>query len=291
VGLFEQADGGTLFLDEIGETPDEVQPMLLRVLETGTITPLGETRERALDVRVVAATDADLDGGAREGSFRRALLHRLAAYEIPVPPLRQRREDLPALFLHFLREELSPGDARLLDAGPESEELPLPTALMAALLDHPFPGNVRELRNLARRLSVASRGADRLAADALQQWLGQAQEAPGAGASASAAATGATQPPPRPSRRPAEIDDAALVAALEEHEWSPGRAASALGIPTSTLHDLMRKSPAIRRAKDIGDDELAQALSATDGDPARAAARLRVSERALRMTLKQRGKL
>ncbi|WP_267898709.1 sigma-54 factor interaction domain-containing protein [Sorangium cellulosum] len=107
VGLFERAHGGTLFLDEIGDMSMEVQAMLLRALETGTILPLGDSEQRAVDVRVIAATDVDLEQAVAQGRFRAPLLHRLQGYIITIPPLRQSREDIPRLLLHFLREELA----------------------------------------------------------------------------------------------------------------------------------------------------------------------------------------
>src|SRR5262249_32885313 len=100
------AEGGTLFPDEIGEAPPDVQAMLLRVLETGETQQIGAQKGRKADVRVVAATDADLEEGIRRGTFRAPLLHRLAGYEIRLPPLRERREDVARLLLRFLEEEL-----------------------------------------------------------------------------------------------------------------------------------------------------------------------------------------
>jgi two-component system, NtrC family, nitrogen regulation response regulator GlnG len=283
IGLFERADGGSLFLDEVGETPDEVQPMLLRTLETGAFTPLGDSRERTVDVRVIAATDADLERKVAHGRFRRALLHRLSAYEIHVPPLRERVEDIPRLFMHFLREELlAIGEPNFLRADAADPEPQVPAAFMAQLLRHALEGNARELRNLVRRLCAASRGQTQLVIEPqVERWL------------ASGHAARASEPggPPGPARKPSEIGDDELLAVLEANQWSPRRSALALNIPVSTLHDLMRKCPGIRKAKDIDDTELREQLAAAGGDIERMAAALRVSERALRITLRERGVL
>jgi len=137
-GLLKQAGGGTLFLDEIGDMPPEVQAKVLRALESGEIWPLGARGPVAIDVRFLAATHVDLKRRMAERSFRSDLYHRLAAFVVELPPLRERPEDLPALAASFLRRELdrngvtSPGITR---------------AALGALLAYPWPGNVRELQN------------------------------------------------------------------------------------------------------------------------------------------------
>jgi DNA-binding NtrC family response regulator len=131
-GAFAAADGGTLFLDEIGELPLEVQPALLRALETGEVTPVGEDAPRKVSVRVIAATHRDLAACVSEGKFRQDLYYRLAVVTLPVPALRERREDIPTLARLFARQE----GARDLD-----------DELVEELSQRDFPGNVRELRN------------------------------------------------------------------------------------------------------------------------------------------------
>jgi DNA-binding NtrC family response regulator len=138
-GCFELADGGTFFLDEIGDMPLELQAKLLRVLEEGRITPVGGVEERKVDVRVVAATNADLAGGLAQGRFRQDLYFRLARFTVRVPPLRERPEDLPLLAAHFLGMFAA-------EMGLPSPELD-PSAL-ALLQGYSFPGNVRELKNI-----------------------------------------------------------------------------------------------------------------------------------------------
>ncbi|MHB8911415.1 MAG: sigma-54-dependent transcriptional regulator [Lysobacter sp.] len=141
-GKFEAADGGTLFLDEIGTLPPAGQVKLLRVLETGRFQRLGGNRERAVKVRVVSATNADLAALIASGHFREDLYYRLNAIEVKLPALAQRPDDILPLARHFL----PPGKS--LDAGAER-----------ALLAHAWPGNVRELRNAIQRASLLSRGA------------------------------------------------------------------------------------------------------------------------------------
>jgi DNA-binding NtrC family response regulator len=131
-GAFAAAHEGTLFLDEIGELPLEVQPALLRALETGEITPVGEDAPRRVRVRVVAATHRDLGRLVEEGSFRQDLFYRLAVVTLAVPPLRERRADIPALARLFARQEGVPD---------------LDDDVIEELSQRPFPGNVRELRN------------------------------------------------------------------------------------------------------------------------------------------------
>ncbi|HEU4537176.1 MAG TPA: sigma 54-interacting transcriptional regulator, partial [Polyangiaceae bacterium] len=152
-GLFRSAQGGTLFLDEVGEAPPEVQVMLLRALETGEVHPVGAKAPVAVDVRLVAATDANLESQIRDGRFKEPLLHRLAGYEIRLPPLRERREDIGPLFYHFARGELeATGEARRLAPADPYEAPWLPAPIAARLVRHPWPGNVRQLRNWARQI-------------------------------------------------------------------------------------------------------------------------------------------
>jgi two-component system nitrogen regulation response regulator GlnG len=144
-GLFRRAHGGTLFLDEIGEATPEIQVLLLRALEEREVRPLGADDPVRVDVRIVAATDADLEAAAAAGRFRMPLYHRLAGSEIQVPPLSARREDLGRLLCHILERE----------APEEPASLPAPIVARLAMAD--WPGNVRELQNAARRLMAAGR--------------------------------------------------------------------------------------------------------------------------------------
>ena len=272
-GLFERADGGTLLLDELGDAPLSVQAMLLRVLETGRITPLGDEQDRLVDVRVIAATELDLDIGTGSGAFRAALKHRLAGYELVVPPLRERRDDIARLFVHFLRIELRTlGCEALLDSEAANPAPPLRSALIARLLEGTFPGNVRQLNNLARQ--AAFNAAETQLIDLCDDEFsdGAAPELRSGGAGEDAAAP----------------DEHALLAALERHQFSPLRVARELGVSPSTVHFWMRRAE-IRRAVDIGPDELERARAECGGDLAAMAQRLRVSQRALRLQLRRGG--
>ena len=139
-GVLEEANGGTLFLDEIGEMPLALQAKMLRALETRTVRRVGANAERAIDVRIVAATNRPLARCVNEGTFREDLYYRLAVVEIALPPLRMRREDIPVLARHF--------DRQLRGASTTAE---LPPEFVARLTARAWPGNVRELRNFIER--------------------------------------------------------------------------------------------------------------------------------------------
>jgi len=138
IGSFEAAEGGTVFLDELGELPLDMQPKLLRVLEERSIKRVGSTKPIALDVRLIAATNRDLRAEVNRGRFRSDLYYRLNVVKLKVPPLRERREDIPLLIAHFYEQYVGEG------ARPPAE-------LVNALLDNEWPGNVRELRSAVER--------------------------------------------------------------------------------------------------------------------------------------------
>jgi len=150
VGRFELADGGTLFLDEIANVPLNLQPKLLRVLETGEFERVGSSRTRQANVRIVSATNSNLGDEVASGRFRQDLLFRLNTIEIQLPPLRERREDIPALATHFLRQHAQRYRKNL--TGFE-------TAALQALLDHPWPGNIRELDHAVERGVLMAQGS------------------------------------------------------------------------------------------------------------------------------------
>ena len=144
-GLFEIADGGTLFLDEMGEMPMTLQAKLLRVLQEGTIRPVGATAEKQVDVRIICATNRDLSAEVEKGRFRQDLYYRLMVFPITLPPLRERREDIPALAAHFLKRY----------ADEYRVELPGFTQdALDALASYNWPGNIRELENEVQRLVI-----------------------------------------------------------------------------------------------------------------------------------------
>src|SRR5215475_9563812 len=153
---FELADGGTIFLDEIGNVPIRQQAKLLRVLETGEIERVGSSRSRRVDVRVISATNADLRAACASGQFREDLLFRLNTVEIRIPALRERREDIPALAVHFLARYASRYRRQV--QGFESSALQL-------LMQYSWPGNVRELEHTLERAVLMCRGNEIQRAD------------------------------------------------------------------------------------------------------------------------------
>jgi DNA-binding NtrC family response regulator len=148
-GIFEQGDSGTVFLDELGDTSPGMQVKLLRVLEEGEVRPVGSHRLRHVDVRVIAATHADLERAVADERFRRDLYYRLSVIVIRVPPLRERREDIALLTTHFL-QRASRRAGRMVTLSP---------AALAAITAHDWPGNVRELENTIERMVVFARGS------------------------------------------------------------------------------------------------------------------------------------
>ena len=213
-GAFVRANGGTLFLDEIGEMPPELQPKLLRVLEQRTVRPVGSTRQREIDVRVVAATHRDLEQETELGRFRLDLLHRLAVAVVRVPPLRERASDVPLLVEHFLRE------------GPVAVGA-VDDAAMAFLRDHSWPGNVRALLNALRRAAAGRCGVLALADfDFLR---------------------GQLLPRLRSDcvsivdRSFGDIRREVYLRTLERHEGNRSAAAAALGVAKSTFFDHLRQ--------------------------------------------------
>jgi two-component system nitrogen regulation response regulator NtrX len=145
VGKFEQAEGGTIFLDEIGDMPVPMQAKLLRVLEEGEVERIGGDKPVRVDVRVVVATHRNLESLVRDGKFRQDLFHRVYVFPVVLPPLRERREDIPALIEHFAHQVCAQNNWKPIPFSPEA---------IQALQSYPWPGNVRELRNTVERLML-----------------------------------------------------------------------------------------------------------------------------------------
>jgi DNA-binding NtrC family response regulator len=150
-GIFELANGGTLFLDEIGDMPAALQGKLLRVLEDGRVQAVGATTDKQVDVRIIAATNANLETKIASGAFRQDLYFRLARTTVRIPPLRERKEDVPLLAAHFIKHF----SVEIGFAPPAISDYAL-----TALRLYDFPGNVRELRNLIESALIASGGAE-----------------------------------------------------------------------------------------------------------------------------------
>jgi two-component system nitrogen regulation response regulator GlnG len=285
-GLFQAADGGTLFLDEVGEAPPEVQAILLRVLETGEFFPVGEHTPVRVDVRLVAATDALLEKQIQEGRFKEPLLHRLAGYEIRVPPLRERREDIGLLFHHFAREALETiHEGHRLKPAHVDVDPWLSTSLASRLVRYGWPGNIRQLRNLTRQLVIASRGRSAL-------WLDPrlAEELSGP-TPASAPASGSVKKTKAPRRKITDFTEEQIVAALESNNWEIKKATEQLGVARSTLYDWLDRSPHVTSASRLSKEELARHLRECQGDLAVMSQRLKMSRWALVRRLKELGLL
>jgi formate hydrogenlyase transcriptional activator len=215
IGRFELAHGGTVFLDEVAEIPLEIQPKLLRVLQEREFERLGSTRTLKSNVRLVAATNRDLDDMVQSGRFRADLFYRLNVFPITIPPLREHAEDIPVLVRYFVQHF-----ARRMGKRIET----IPSHAMEALVQYSWPGNVRELQNLMERAVILTRGA------ALRAPLRDLKPAR-AGA------------PLRPETLE-EAERRHIVKALEESNWvvaGPRGAAMRLGVKRSTLQFRMRK--------------------------------------------------
>ncbi len=212
VGRFELADGATLFLDEIGELPLDLQTKLLRVLEEGKFERLGSTTSLHADVRIIAATNRDIEQEVKAGKFRRDLFYRLNVFPIVIPPLRKRLEDIPFLVQAFVKEF----QKRM---GKEIERIPEKT--MQALQSYSWPGNVRELRNVIERAVILSKGKT------LDVQVPKR-------ASSETDATGTLE----------DMERRHIVAVLEKTGWrvaGHGSAAEILGLKRTTLQSKMKK--------------------------------------------------
>ena len=291
-GLFRRAHGGTLFLDEIGETPSDVQPLLLRTLETGEVRSVGSEATSRVDVRVVAATDLDLEAAVDKQGFRAPLLHRLSGFVLRLPPLRQRLEDLGVLLLAFLRRELERVNEPHRLAAPSDDSPWLSASVVARLALAGWPGNVRQLSNVARGLVIANRGSARAedlrALDELETRRSRPAEAPGAAGPETGPAGTPSEPPSQSvSRKPADIGEDELVAAMERARYRPQAAADELGIPRASIYDLIDRSRSLRKATNLEADEIRTVLGRHDQHVESAAEELKVSAQALRRRMGQ----
>jgi len=215
-GKFETANSGTILLDEIGDISPKLQADLLRVLQERSFYRLGGTEEVRVDVRVIAATHVDLEAAVREGRFRGDLFYRLNVIELRIPPLRDRREDIPLLARHFV-EKLAPEMGK--------EVVDISETGLRVLMDYDWPGNVRELENTIERAIVTSR--NRILTDVDFSFL--ARRTPPSGDWAP------------PNTTLAELEKLAIIATLDRTQHNIKEAAAALGIDRSTLYDKIRR--------------------------------------------------
>jgi two-component system response regulator AtoC len=233
-GRFEAADGGTILLDEIGEISPSLQVKLLHVLQDHEFERVGSSRTQRADVRVIAATNRDLKEEMRAGRFREDLFYRLNVIPLVVPPLRERREDIPLLVDHVLKSLRKRGLDRVRAVSPEA---------MRCLMEYPWPGNVRELENVLERGAVCSRGAVlgmEDIAEEVREHVRARPKVPPAVPAAVPLAARVDAPPGSTYDAPAGERDL-LLRALAEHRWNKGAAAEALGIDRSTLWRKMKR--------------------------------------------------
>ncbi len=209
-GKFQLADGGTLFLDEVGDLPVELQPKLLRALQEKEVEPVGGTRAQKLDVRVVSATNLDIDRAVAAGTFREDLYYRLSVIPIHLPPLRERRKDIPLLIRYFCNKH-------------GSEKVTFAKDTLETLVMYPWPGNVRELENTVERLLIM-RSGDNITHDDLPDKLREGS-APGS----------AVIRLPDEGYSLEQLEREVVVAALERKAWNQAAAARFLRIPRHTL--------------------------------------------------------
>jgi formate hydrogenlyase transcriptional activator len=226
VGRLELADGGSLFLDEIGDIPLELQPKLLRVLQEREFEPLGSTRTKKVDVRVVGATHRDLETMIVDKQFRRDLYYRLNVIPITIPPLRERPADIPMLVQHFVRQT-----ARRMNKTIDT----IPCKSMDALTQYPWPGNIRELENVIERAVILSPGPMlRVPNHDLHTRLMSAQNH-------------------EQSQTLEEVVRMHILTTLKETRWvlsGPRGAATRLGLHRATLYFRMKKLGIVRPGTD-----------------------------------------
>jgi len=214
LGRFEVANGATLFLDEIGELPLDLQPKLLQVIENGEFERLGSSETMKVDVRIIAATNRNLEAEVRKGTFREDLWYRLNIFPITMPPLRARREDIP-LLVHFFIDKISKRLGKSIGM--------VPVSVMDALQNYHWPGNIRELENVLERAVINSSGPKLHLVDELKKPRQDLTEA---------------------NRSLADVERAYIVRVLEQTQWKvsgKNSAAEILGLNRSTLRARMRK--------------------------------------------------
>ncbi len=237
-GLFQAANGGTIFLDEIGELPLEMQAKLLRVLQEKEVRPVGSNERETVDVRVIAATNRDLEAAYRAGTFRKDLYFRLNVVTVHLPPLRDRRSDIPVLVHHFL------------DRYAKGSQIQVTPAAMKSLLQYDWPGNVRELENCIARAVTLGDGLTIDVADlppAIR--TEQVEGAPVRATEASSLSTTAL----------AEMERVTILRVFEQAHGDKVLAGKMLGISRATLYRKLKRYNIPLKGDDGGDAEPSQA--------------------------------
>ncbi len=229
-GFFEIANGGTIFLDEIGDLSLEVQPKLLRILQFGTFYPVGGREEKYTDVRIIAATNTNLEDSVKKGKFRGDLFHRLNILRLRIPPLRDRKSDIPVIFRKLFRKEYH-----------GSEDISLEPEAVDLLINYPFPGNVRELETYVHRIQLINGAHNRITANLVKKVL---------------------EPVPSDTLYPhyddnyeeknlksgvEHMEKEQIVKALEENNFNITKTADYLGISRQGLHNKIKRYQIPRR--------------------------------------------
>jgi transcriptional regulator with PAS, ATPase and Fis domain len=217
-GLFHAANGGTIFLDEIGELPLEMQAKLLRVLQEKEVRPVGSNEKNPVDVRVIAATNRDLEAAYRAGTFRKDLYFRLNVVTVHLPALRERRSDIPQL-VHCFLDRYAPG-----------ENIQIAPAAMKSFLQYEWPGNVRELENCIAR-AIALGDHHMIDVNDLPPAIGKADESAGPGGDSSALSTTAL----------ADLERMTILRVFEQAGGDKLLAGKMLGISRATLYRKLKR--------------------------------------------------
>ncbi len=282
-GYFQAAEGGSLFLDEVGDTPEEVQPLLLRALQQREIQVVGGT-SGTVDVRVISATDARLEGAAC--NFKSALRHRLAAIEVCVPALAEHPEDIGELLMHFLTQACVREDRTNLL--PHEHSDPQSLARWAELFNrfccYHWPGNIRQLENFASQLVIASEQELSIPAPV------QAEIYPGNSLADEPAETDTGTKTQLKSTakqsKPCDISEMDFVKAMEQRLFEIASVADQLGVSRQSVYRRIDASDRFRRVSDISIEDIEATLASCDGSLGRAALNLEVSASGLRQRLR-----
>jgi DNA-binding NtrC family response regulator len=254
VGAFQQADGGTIFLDELGELPADLQPKLLRVLESGEVRRVGDSKPQKVDVRVIAATNRSLKAEARRGRFRSDLLYRLAVVCVRMPPLRARPEDIAGIAEQLLRDRLAPGDR-------------VEGSNLRRLTSYSWPGNVRELRNcLNRAYALATRSSGAVRFQDLVLNLAADEEQP---ATLGYSFPGVDVPLPykdAKQRLITQFESQYLQSLMHRHGGNVTHAAKAAGLSRKHLYELLAHAGEAAAGEGSADGAAAEAGAADGAD-------------------------
>ncbi len=270
-GLFEQADKGTLFLDEIGDTPAEVQPMLLRVLETGELKRTGDEDIRKVDVRFIAATDQSLSTKKGHKSFNQALLRRVDGIRIEIAPLRNRRVDIGILAKNFLQAPtLNLPAINLSDISAQD---------MHEMVLYDWPGNVRELLHASKRMRLGQPIFSKQDQDINYP---TSYETTGQNLKENRTVYNVSNKTKKQYANPLEVDEEKLITALDRSNWVIKSAAEILNLSRTSLYELMEKSSSIRHIEDISDTEIKSVMASYGGGLNQWTKHLRVGRDALR---------